>query len=180
MDTKLQVNVDSRLAAEAEYVLKSLGLDMTTAINIFLKQVVATGSIPFSIKESEAQKEERKSFHALPNLQKLPSEKGEIHFEDEMIDMDVWYELEYNYDAFVVDGIEYCLIEHAYLTSEVMPYKCFVADAIDKYGNHYTLRWDILPGVDVNNIRDKSKCCDWDNPTAVEEGFRHTQHYGIL
>lgn len=41
--------IDSDLKAQAESLFKELGLNMTTAFNIFLKQSVREGKIPFDI-----------------------------------------------------------------------------------------------------------------------------------
>lgn len=47
--TNINIRTDSELKAKAQSVLNELGLDMSTAINIFLKQVVYQQSIPFEI-----------------------------------------------------------------------------------------------------------------------------------
>lgn len=45
----VNVRVNSQVKSEAERVLAKLGLSMSTAIDVFLRQVALTGSIPFSI-----------------------------------------------------------------------------------------------------------------------------------
>ena len=47
--TNINIRADSELKAKAQIILNDLGLDMSTAINIFLKQVVYKESIPFEI-----------------------------------------------------------------------------------------------------------------------------------
>ena len=47
--TTININSDSELKAKAQSVLNDLGLDMSTAINVFLSQVVSRQSIPFEI-----------------------------------------------------------------------------------------------------------------------------------
>jgi len=47
--TTININTDSELKAKAQSVLNDLGLDMSTAINVFLSQVVYRQSIPFEI-----------------------------------------------------------------------------------------------------------------------------------
>ena len=50
MTTKtMHVAVEPRLKRKAEKVLDALGLDVSSAVNVFLKKVVATHSIPFAI-----------------------------------------------------------------------------------------------------------------------------------
>lgn len=45
----LSVRLDAELKREADALLSELGMNMTTAINLFLKQTVRNQSIPFSI-----------------------------------------------------------------------------------------------------------------------------------
>ena len=53
----INVNVDSNLKKEATEILNDLGLNMSTAINIFLNQVVKNRGIPFSITQKTPSKE---------------------------------------------------------------------------------------------------------------------------
>ena len=41
--------MDTELKKQAEAMLSDMGLNMTTAINLFLRQVVRQGKIPFEI-----------------------------------------------------------------------------------------------------------------------------------
>ena len=45
----IQVRMDSALKQEAEKTFKSMGLNMSTAIHLFCRQVVNQGRIPFDI-----------------------------------------------------------------------------------------------------------------------------------
>lgn len=47
----IHVNVNSKVKNEASEILNGLGLNMSTAINIFLAQVVKRKGIPFEVKE---------------------------------------------------------------------------------------------------------------------------------
>jgi len=47
----INVNVPSDVKEESTQILNNLGLNMSTAINIFLKQVIFERGIPFEIKE---------------------------------------------------------------------------------------------------------------------------------
>ena len=47
--TMININTDTELKAKAQAILDDLGLDMTTAINVFLRQVVHRQAIPFEI-----------------------------------------------------------------------------------------------------------------------------------
>lgn len=47
----IHVNVNSKVKNDASEILNGLGLNMSTAINIFLAQVVKRKGIPFEVKE---------------------------------------------------------------------------------------------------------------------------------
>lgn len=55
MKTKVIVSarVDEDTKKEAERLLSEMGLSMSTAVNLFLKQVVLTGKIPFELSAEE-------------------------------------------------------------------------------------------------------------------------------
>jgi DNA-damage-inducible protein J len=46
----VKAQIDVELKAQAESTLKALGLDMTSAMRLFLSQVVIQGGIPFEIR----------------------------------------------------------------------------------------------------------------------------------
>jgi DNA-damage-inducible protein J len=48
--TNLNVRTDKELKEQAEDIFKELGLNMTTAINMFLRCTVREQGIPFSLK----------------------------------------------------------------------------------------------------------------------------------
>ena len=50
----LNLRVNPEVKKSAEMVLSKLGLPMTTAIDIFLKQVTLTGGIPFAVTLPQA------------------------------------------------------------------------------------------------------------------------------
>ena len=51
--TRLNINMDPDLKAQASEVLGELGLDFTTAITIYFKQIVNKQKIPFDIAQEE-------------------------------------------------------------------------------------------------------------------------------
>ena len=50
----IAIRVDDELKEKATELYKELGLDMSTAVKVFLTQSVKTRSIPFEIKDSSA------------------------------------------------------------------------------------------------------------------------------
>ena len=49
MNRDLVISIDQGLKAQTEYILNEIGLDISTAVTIFLKQVVRQEKIPFEL-----------------------------------------------------------------------------------------------------------------------------------
>ena len=47
--TNVNIRMDTKIKQEAEKLFESLSLNMSTAFNIFIRQSLRTGSIPFEI-----------------------------------------------------------------------------------------------------------------------------------
>jgi addiction module RelB/DinJ family antitoxin len=52
--TTIHINTNAELKAKAQAILDDLGLDMSTAVNIFLSQVVENETFPFGINSPAA------------------------------------------------------------------------------------------------------------------------------
>ncbi len=52
MTKAYQIRIDEKLKKDSDKILAELGLDVSTAMRMFLHQVVATQSIPFSIRKN--------------------------------------------------------------------------------------------------------------------------------
>ncbi len=50
LDTTVRARVNSELKADVEKIFKSLGINTSQAINMFLKRVKAENGIPFELK----------------------------------------------------------------------------------------------------------------------------------
>ena len=48
--TNLNIRTDKEVKAAAERIFDDLGITMTTAVNIFLRQTIRTNGIPFELK----------------------------------------------------------------------------------------------------------------------------------
>lgn len=48
--TNLNLRLDSDIKEQVENILNDMGLNFTTAVNIYFKQILRTGEIPFKIK----------------------------------------------------------------------------------------------------------------------------------
>ena len=47
--TNMSIRMDTELKKQAEVMFSQMGINMTTAMNMFLRQVVRQGKIPFEI-----------------------------------------------------------------------------------------------------------------------------------
>ena len=57
MNSPINVMVDSKTKEEATAILKDLGLSMSAAINLFLKQVIKRDGLPFEVRNRKPSKE---------------------------------------------------------------------------------------------------------------------------
>ena len=57
MTSAINVQIDSETKKQATTILNDLGLSMSTAINLFLKQVIKTDGLPFEVKNHKPSRE---------------------------------------------------------------------------------------------------------------------------
>ena len=48
--TNLNIRIDNKIKERAEAIFSDLGLNMTTAVNMFLRAVIRENGIPFALK----------------------------------------------------------------------------------------------------------------------------------
>ena len=72
LTTALYVNVDSKNKEAATIILKSLGLNMSTAINMFLAQIVKRDGIPFEVVNPKPNKDMIKALKEAEDIIKHP------------------------------------------------------------------------------------------------------------
>ena len=54
--TSMRIRLDSEVKEQAQQVFSNLGMDMTTAINIFLRQAIQYQGLPFDVRLDENRK----------------------------------------------------------------------------------------------------------------------------
>ena len=69
----IQIRVDKKTKEEANELFEELGTSMSGAINIFLKQCVNTGSIPFRIKKPRYNKETEEAIEEARRISRDPN-----------------------------------------------------------------------------------------------------------
>jgi len=92
--TNLNVRVDSTLKKESDMLFKDLGLNMSTAINMFLTQCVKTSSIPFNISEPKPSRQLKRALKEAERIAKHPERYKKYDNIDDLfkdLDSDDWF-----------------------------------------------------------------------------------------
>lgn len=76
--TTITIRMDEKLKKQAEMLFEDVGLNMTTAITIFLKAVVRQGKIPFEISAGPFYSELNQG-RLLKAIDDLNNGKGKVH-----------------------------------------------------------------------------------------------------
>ena len=85
--TSIRMDADTkRIAAE---LLNELGLDLSSAVNIFLRQVILHGGLPFEIKYPQYKPEVLEAMEEAKSLSRNPEAKRYSSFEEALEDMDI-------------------------------------------------------------------------------------------
>ena len=82
--TNLNIRVDSNLKKDAEDLFKRLGLNMSSAINVFLTQSIKEQAIPFTIKENKPNRKLLKALKEAEKMEKHPERYKTYHNIDEL------------------------------------------------------------------------------------------------
>ena len=94
----ISIRMDSNLKAAAEALYEELGMNLSTAFNIFVRQSLRERGIPFKITEGTPSKETVSAMLEAERIAKDPTVKG-YHDVDEFFDvlredpLDQWYEI---------------------------------------------------------------------------------------
>ncbi len=56
-NSRISMNIDENIKHDAQRVFSQMGLDMTTAIELFLRAAIMEGRIPFEIRTEQAYRE---------------------------------------------------------------------------------------------------------------------------
>ena len=74
--TNICIRVDTELKAEAETLFNELGMNLTTAVTVFLRQAVRESRIPFEIKWDRPNKDTIASMRDAASIARDPTVKG--------------------------------------------------------------------------------------------------------
>lgn len=84
--TNINVRVDAELKQSAEELFSDLGLTMSSAITMFLKNAVSYDGIPFEVKRRVPNAETRSALAKYEEMKKNPSAYKRYHSFDELLD----------------------------------------------------------------------------------------------
>lgn len=74
--TNINIRMDSNLKAQADALFGELGMNLSTAFNIFVRQSIRDGGIPFEITLNQPSKDTIAAMLEAERIAKDPSVKG--------------------------------------------------------------------------------------------------------
>ena len=80
--TNLNIRTDANVKAAAEQIFEELGLNMSTAINIFLRQAIRQGGLPFEVKLDVPNETTAAAIAEGRALMRDPNAKGYTNMDD--------------------------------------------------------------------------------------------------
>ena len=83
-----QVRIDENLKKQATELFSQLGIDMSSAMNIFLRQCVMRGGLPFDVVVPQYKSEVIEAMEEAKRISKDPKTKRYSSFSDAMEDLD--------------------------------------------------------------------------------------------
>lgn len=83
-----QVRIDENLKKQATELFSQLGMDMSSAMNIFLRQCVMRGGLPFEVAIPQYKPEVLEAMEEAKKISKDPNIKRYSSFSDTMEDFD--------------------------------------------------------------------------------------------
>ena len=85
--TNINIQMDSDLKAQADALFGELGMDLSTAFNIFVRQALREGRIPFNISLNQPNKETIAAMSEAERIAKDPSEKSYTDLDELFADL---------------------------------------------------------------------------------------------
>ena len=84
-DTSMTIRMNSTVKQQAQEIFSELGLDMTTAINVFLRQAIRSKGFPFEVRLSEPNAETIEALEEVKAMKEDPSRGKSYADVDEMM-----------------------------------------------------------------------------------------------
>ena len=80
--TNVTIRMDSEIKAQADALFAEFGMNLTTAFNVFVRQTLREGRIPFDISVNKPTKETIAALLEAERIAKDPSVKGYTNTDD--------------------------------------------------------------------------------------------------
>ncbi len=77
--TNFSVRMDSEIKKQSESLFSELGMNLTTAINVFLRQSLRVGGFPFDVKLEQPN---RKTVAAMLEAERIAHDPNVKHYSD--------------------------------------------------------------------------------------------------
>ena len=77
--TNISIRMDADLKAQADALFHELGMNLTTAFNIFVRQALREGGFPFEVKLEQPNKE---TIAAMLEAERIARDPGVKHYSD--------------------------------------------------------------------------------------------------
>lgn len=87
--TPTQIRIEESTKKQAVELLEGLGLNLSDAVNMFLKQVILHNGIPFEVKYPELKSEVVEAMEEAKRISKDPNTKKYHNFSDALGDLDL-------------------------------------------------------------------------------------------
>ena len=85
--TNISIRMDSDLKAQADALFAELGMNLTTAFNIFVRQSLREGRIPFEVSLNQPNKETLAALLEAERIAKDSTVKGYTNMEELFADL---------------------------------------------------------------------------------------------
>ena len=85
--TNVSIRMDTELKAQADELFAELGMNLSTAFNIFVRQSLREGGIPFEIRTDRPNKETIAALLEAENIAKDPNVKGYTDLDEMFADL---------------------------------------------------------------------------------------------
>lgn len=87
--TPTQIRIDEVTKRRAVELLEGLGLNLSDAVNMFLKQVVLRGGLPFEVRYPEYKPEVLEAMEEAKKISRDPNTKKYSSFSEALEDLDL-------------------------------------------------------------------------------------------
>jgi len=71
--SNMNIRMDKEVKEKAQQIFAQLGMDMTTAVNVFLRQTIRHNGLPFEVKLDTPNKETLMAIEEVQQMKKDPS-----------------------------------------------------------------------------------------------------------